>query len=1037
MTRIIAFLVERKLLINSVSFFLVAIGLYAAFAINREAFPNVNLDMIQIDTAYPGATPEEVERLIITPIEQELKALNGIDKMVSVAFPGSGRITLELDPYASNRERLASDTQLAVERANIPQDLPNDPIVTEIDGAVFPVLRIAVAAPRSDLELKRLGDSIRDDLLEVDGVAKVQIQGDRKAEIRVTVDPQKLRAQRISVGEIAAALDRWNVNAPGGDLDTPDGQRQVRIAGEFRGAADAGSLVLRANELGQGILLKDVATVTESLEEPTRIYEVSGEPGAAMLILKQSDADIITTVDHINEYLATVKQRYGDDVTVSTFQDFSQFARMRLGVLTSNAMVGLVLVLVTLLLFLRPSVAVSTAWGLPVIFLTGLYTIYLSGITLNLISMFGFIMVLGMLVDDAVVIGENITYYLERGLKPVEAAVKGTVELLGPVAATVFTTVVAFLPLMTMSGLIGKFIWAIPLVVSVLLFFSWLESFLVLPAHVVGLTHPERKPRERRWLTRLEESYGRALQRAVDHRWLTVLGSVLLFVGSIVLAVTQMSFQLFPPVGVDQYIVRVTSPPGTSIDNTRLALREVDRVIRAAIRPEHLEATVLGSGETAVDEGDPLTQRGSRYGQIRVVYTPAVARPGHDALDDMRRLAHDLPDRFPKLELAFTEIRPGPPVGRALEAELSGHDEAAVADAARRLIALLQKVDGVISVDSGLKPGDGELHVVLDRALAAYAGVDLATAANHVRAAVGGLVVSHTRRGTEEVDVTIRYPEHSNELAPLKELLIPNARGGLVPLARIARFEERPGFTAIRHKAGIRVIQVVADIDSSVITSIEINRLAAQRQGEWLGPAAAGVKVKYGGEAEKNEESFRDLGRSFLFALLAIFFILAIQFNNLGYPLIVMSAIPFGIVGIILTFFLHGLFKPMPLSFFSTMGMVALSGVVVNNAIVLLDFVQRAVHDGVPIHEAAVQAGRRRLRAVLLTSITTVVGLLPTGYGWGGFDPFVAPMALALGWGLAFATVITLFVLPALLVALDDTAAAMRRRWASVTGRGR
>ncbi len=1036
MTRIIAFLVERKLLINAVSFFLVALGLYAAFAINREAFPNVNLDIIQIDTAYPGATPEEVERLIITPIEQELRALNGIDKMISVAFPGSGRITLELDPYASNRERLASDTQLAVERANIPQDLPRDPIVTEIDGTVFPVLRIAVAAPRTDLELKRLGDAIRDDLLEVDGVAKVQIQGDRKAEIRVTVDPHKLRAQRISIGEIAAALERWNVNAPGGDLDTPAGQRQVRIAGEFRGAADAGSVMLRANELGQGVRLRDVATVTESLEEPTRIYEVSGEPGAAMLILKQSDADIITTVDHINAYLNTIKQRYGDDVTVSTFQDFSQFARMRLGVLTNNAMVGLVLVLVTLLLFLRPSVAVSTAWGLPIIFLTGLYTIYLAGITLNLISMFGFIMVLGMLVDDAIVIGENITYYLERGMTRVEAAVKGTVELIGPVTATVFTTMVAFLPLMNMSGLIGKFIWAIPLVVIVLLSFSWLESFLVLPTHVVGLTHPERQPRERRWLTRLETAYGRALKRAVDHRWLTVLVSALLFLGSIALAATQMSFQLFPPVGVDQYIVRVTAPPGTNIDNTRLALREVDRVLRAAIRPEHLEATVLGSGETAVDEGDPLTQRGSRYGQIRVVYTPAVARPGHDALNDMRRLAHELPARFPQLELAFTEIRPGPPVGRALEAELSGQDQAQVEAAARRLIALLQKVEGVISVDSGLKPGDGELHVILDRALAAYAGVDLATAANHVRAAVGGLVVSHTRRGTEEVDVTIRYPARSDELGPLRELLIPNARGGLVPLARIARFEERPGFTAIRHKAGIRVIQVVADIDSAVTTSVEINRLAAQRESEWLGPAAAGVRVKYGGEAEKNEESFRDLGRSFLFALLAIFFILAIQFNNLGYPLIVMSAIPFGIVGIILTFFVHGLFKPMPLSFFSTMGMVALSGVVVNNAIVLLDFVQRAVHDGVPIQEAAVQAGRRRLRAVLLTSITTVVGLLPTGYGWGGFDPFVAPMALALGWGLAFATVITLFVLPALLVALDDTAAAMRRTWTTATRRG-
>jgi len=1023
MTSFIRFLVERRLVVNAVSAFLVLLGLYAAFKINREAFPNVNLDIIQIDASYPGATPLEVERLVITPIEQELKILNGIDKMTSVAYPGSGRITLELDPYATNRKRLASDTQLAVDRAKLPQDLPRAPFVTEVDGSVFPILRIAVASPRNELDNKRLGDQIRDDLLEINGVAKVIIQGGRKAEIRVTVDPDKLRRERVSVGEISEALRRWNVNAPGGDLDTAQGQKQVRVAGEFSKPADAASIMLRANELGQGIRLGDIATVTESLEKPRIVYDVSGEPGVAMLILKQTNADIIDTVDRVNAYLATVNQRYGDDVTIQKFLDFSQFARLRLGVLTNNAMVGLLLVLATLMIFLRPSVAITTAWGLPIIFLSGLFTIWLAGITLNMISMFAFIMVLGMLVDDAIVIGENITWHMERGIPPRDAAVRGTVEVMAPVAATVLTTVVAFLPLATMSGLMGKFIWAIPVVVSLLLVYSWLESFLVLPVHIVDLTNPKAHPPERRWLVRLEERYSKALDLAVRHRWITVGISLLVLIGSLLLARLALSFQLFPPVGVDQFVVRVTAPAGTSLAHMREHMHAVDEAIRTRVKPEYLEATVIATGETSIDEGDPLTQRGGRFGQIRAVYIPAVKRPEHNALDDMRQFTHDLPKQFPKLELAFSEIRPGPPVGRALEAELSGANQEAVEAAARRLMALVQGLPGILSVDSGLKAGDPELHVVLDRALAAYAGVDLLTAANHVRAAVGGLVVSTTRRGTEEVDITIRYPQDGvNEVRQLRQLLIPNSRGGLVPLERVAKLEERPGYTAIRHKSGTRVVRVVADADSAVTSALEINRIVSEREQEWLGDSAGQVKLNYGGEAEKNEESFRGLMISFMFALVGIFFILAIQFNNLSYPLVVMSAIPFGIVGIIITFLIHDkLYQPMPLSFMSTMGMVALSGVVVNNAIVLVTFVQRLLAEGEKLHTAIVQSGRRRLRAILITSITTVVGLLPTGYGWGGLDPFVAPMALALGWGLAFATLITLFALPATLAAWHDT----------------
>ncbi|MDH5711717.1 MAG: efflux RND transporter permease subunit [Gammaproteobacteria bacterium] len=1023
MNGIIRFLVTRPLIVNLVSVFLLVLGIVISTTMVKiEAFPNVNLDVIQIDIVYPGASPKEIEQLVVTPIEQEIRALNGIDKMISMSFPGSARITMELDPDATNRDRLASEISIAIDKATLPSDLPNDPIVTEVDGSVFPVIRLAVSAPLDELALKRLGDNIKDELLAVDGVARVVIQGDRKPEYKIIVDPDRMLEQRISIAQISEAIKSWNINAPGGDIDTEAGQRAVRLIGEFRDIEDASQLVLRANDEGDVLRLGDVATVTESLVEPITLNDVAGEQALSILVLKKTQADIIDTVDLIKAYIKTVPERYGEAVQVESFQDYSRFARMRLGVLTNNGMVGIVLVFVSLLLFLRFSVAMTTTWGLPIIFMTGIFVLYSSGLTLNLISMMGFIMVLGMLVDDAIIIGENITHHMEKGLNPVEAAVKGSVELIGPVTTTIMTTIAAFMPMMFMSGMIGKFIIAIPVVVITLLFLSWLESFLILPSHVAHVTNPNKHPPERRWLQVIENIYAKILGIALRLRWLTVTGSFLMLIGVFVLAKTSMSFQLFPPVGVEEFIVRVTAPPGTSLVQMREHLREVDRDLRSVINPEYLDATISTAGDVSIDQGDPLTQRGSRYGQIRAIYMPVASRQHHDAMDDMRAAATLLKEKYPGLDISTTEVRPGPPVGRALEAEITSYDEHSGQVAAQNLIDYLGTIKGVTTIDSGLKRGDDELHIVLDRELATYAGIDLATAATQVRAAVGGLVVSNIRRGTEEIDVTIRLPESgTDQLEQLKKLLIPNKKEGLIPLHKVARFELHDGFTTIRHKEGVRIVNVVADIDSKVISSRELNKLVMDNEVKWLGDVASKINVKYGGEEEKNQESFISLIVAFSFAMIAIFFILAIQFNNMTYPIIVMLAIPFGAFGIIVSFYLHDLFwKPMPLSFFSSLGMVALTGVVVNSSLILLVFIQRARAEGMAMLDAIMMAGRRRLRAVLLTATTTVVGLLPTAYGWGGMDHFVSPMALALSWGLMFATVVTLITIPAALAVGHD-----------------
>lgn len=1056
MRAIIKFLVERDLLVNLVSVMLVIMGIFTVFQINREAFPNVNLDTIQIDSYYPGATPVELERLVITPIEQELKSLDGIDKMTSVSFPGSGRIILELDPGSGNRSRIISDVQLAVDRATLPDDLPNDPSVIEIDGGVFPILHLAISAPMSELELKRLGEKISDDLQNIYGVARIQVQGDRKAEIRIVVDPDKLAKHRLSIGEISRVLTGWNINAPGGDLDTKQGQKAIRIVGEFASAEDAGDIVIRANEAGGGLLLRDVATVTETLERPSRYYDVGGRSALYMLVLKKADADIISTVSDVREYLKSVPERYGKEVRADVFRDMSKIAKLRLSVLTNNGMWGVLFVFVTLIIFLRPSVSMSTTAGLPIVFLTGLVTIYFAGITLNMISMFAFIMVLGMLVDDAIIVGENITWHMEKGMPPREAAVVGAYELIGPVTTTVLTTVVAFLPLMFMSGIIGKFVFGIPVVVITLLIFSLLQSFLILPSHVAflatdkpwsrklhhlvsrvrvkaGMGELSDEWKERQWLVRLEDRYASVLSWSIKHRWMTLALSAVVFFTVLVFAILFMPFQLFPPAGIDQFNVRIVASAGTSLDEMREHMRKVDSEIRSRINKEYLETTLIGVGQIAKDGGDPLTQRGSRFGQIQVIYTPAALRPDHEVVDDVRRIGSEVKPLFPHLRLAFEELKHGPPTGRALEAQISSIDSKLAEKAGHRLISYLNDIKGVTSVESDLDQGDPEIHVVVDRKLATYAGVDLATAASHVRAAVGGLRVDTTRRGTEEIDVTIRYPEESRkDINALRNLLIPNQRGGLVPLYRIANFVEHPGFTAVRHIEGINIVSVAANIDVESITSAEINRRVSRDEQKWLSELADRVSINYGGENEKNQESVISLVRALGFALLGVFFLLAIQFNRLSYPLVVMSAIPFGIVGIILSFFIHELFgRSSPLSFMSLMGMVALSGVVVNSALVLLVFVQRARLSGMSLYDSVMDAGRRRLRAVILTAATTVVGLLPTAYGWGGMDPFVAGMALALSWGLVFATVITLIVLPAMVIASSDIRNYLSSRRAS------
>jgi len=1015
MRYLIAFFVKRGLLVNLLSGLLLLGGIYASLNIQREAFPSVNFDMVVVSAVYPGASPEELEQLVATPIERELKGVDGIKRINSTSYAGIMELLIEIDPNYQDRSRFVSDVQQSVNRAVLPDDLPNDPFIVEIKSEQTPVISFSIFGPIEPLELKHIADSVEEDLLEIAGVSKVTVQGDRKEEIRITLNPEEMQKHHVSTEDVIQLVEKWNVNAPGGQLKTSSGVKTIRVNGEFTSAIDASRLVLRANEQGQALYLSDVADVSQTLEKPRRHVGAMGDAAMNFTVIKQADADIITVVDKVRAYLPSIPRHYHEAIEVRAYQDFSINTRIRLNVLTSNGAIGLMLVLLTLFLFLRPSVAFTTAWGLPIIFFSGLLVLFLMGTTLNLLTMFGFIIVLGLMVDDAIIIGENATWHMEQGLSPVEAAIKGTVELLGPVTATVLTTIVAFLPMMFMDGIIGKFVYSIPVVVIILLAFSWVEAIFILPNHITDLANAKKHPKENTILLWVTDIYEKSLRIALRLRYITITLTFAGLIGAVVLAGV-VKFQLFPPGAEDQFYLRIATPVSSTLEETQQILLKMDEEVRKRIKPELLETTITVAGLNSADDREDIKQIGDRFGFLRVILT-SFAERDVSAYDIMADVEDGFEELYPDVKINFVMLKGGPPTGRALQVEITGQDQHRE-KSARNLIALLKTVDGVHSIESGLQESIPEVRIVLDRALSAYAKVDLASVATHIRAAFDGIRVSTLKRDKEEVDVTVRYPEVAQrDVNTLKQLLIPNRIGGLVPLEKIAHFEEAPGVTSVRHKDGLRVLNVSAEISTDGITSKELNALVKERENDWLSSTeVANVKYQLGGEQEKTEESVQGLLFSFGFALLGIFIILAIQFNRTSYPLLVMFAIPFGVIGIVIGLFLHG----QPLSFMSLMGFVALTGVVVNSSLVLAVLIQRELAAGVPWFEAIIYGGRRRLRAVLLTAITTVVGLLPTAYGWGGLDPFVAPMALALSWGLIFSTVITLFAIPAALaIALD------------------
>ncbi len=1021
------FSVKNSLLVNIVSVFILIAGFMAMKRIPLDAFPQVDFDIVIVSTSYPGASPEDVEKLVTIAIEKEIKGISGIKEMTSTSEEGMSSIGITIDPAYSDKDEVVQDIKDAVDRVrDLPEGVSEDPVVRELKSKERPVLEVSVLGDQPEQVIRQYAETLEDLILDIKGVASVKKYGWRDPEFWVEVDPQRMKDAHVSLDEIISALRRRNVTLPAGRLTTETMEYGVRISDEFVTPKEIEEVVIRANDAGNWLKVKDVAAVRDTFEDQITIAKVNGKPALAMVVVKSETGNIIDIVKKVHVVIEQFKKGLPDGMDVVTTNDFSYYVQRRLGVLQNNGLIGFLMVLLLLFLFLDKTSAFVTAMGVPVAIFMTFIAMYMMGITINLVSMLGLIIVLGMLVDDGIIVSENVYRYIEGGMRPKEAAVKGTQEVIAPVTGTILTTIAAFAPLLFMKDIIGKFIKEVPMVVMIALTASLLEAFIILPAHLSDFISWHKKHREVRkkaqhgekpWFKKIQTIYLNSLHAFLNYRVLSVILMFLVFCFSIYIFKTKLRFEFFPNEGIEQFLIRVEAPQGTPLEKTNEFIKPLEELV-AQLPSNELDAfrTYLGVMET--EQGfDPNARSGSHLGQISVFLTAFQTRER-----TTQEIAEDIRAKFegsPGFEKIYIyKPKAGPPVGRAIAVGIKGENFDTLNEIAARYVKRLKTIEGVTDLETSYDFGKKQMKVYVDREKASRFYLDVETVAESVRNAFKGGIATSIKplKAEEEIDVVVRFKEDERgKKEAFEKILVPNRFGNLIPLESVAKVEEEDGFFKIDHLDGKRVVYVLADVDETKTNSLEVNT-ALREEFENVSKDYLGYIVKYTGEFEEQLESRQNLMSSFLISMCVIFIILTAMFRSLIQPFIVMVAIPFGIIGVILAFWIHG--KAM--GFFGMMGIVGLTGIVVNDSIVLVDFINRSRLEGKSRRESIVHAGLIRLRPVLMTSLTTIGGLISVAYGIGGGDPFLKPMALAIVWGLVFSTALTLVGIPCIYAIFDD-----------------
>ena len=1023
-------------------------GLLTVTRIREEVFPEFSVEMISITVPYPGAAPEEVEEAICSRIEERIQSLAGIKRITSTASEAVGSITVEVLEGTDVREMLDDIKSRVDAIETFPEDAEK-PIIQELEIR-RQVVNVAISGDADEKTLKYLGEQVRDEIASLSAITQVELANARPYEISIEISEEALRRHDLSFDDVARAVRLWSLDLPGGSIKTEGGEILLRTKGQAYLGEEFANLVLLSRPDGTRLLLGDVANVVDGFAETDQSARFGGKPAVLVQVFrvgKQSALDIAKTV---REYVETAQHRMPEGIQLTTWQDDSRILKSRLALLLRNGSQGLLLVVAILTLFLRPSLAFWVSLGIPISFLGTLFLMPTLDVSINLISLFAFIVVLGIVVDDAIVVGENIYSHFERGKPPLQAAIDGATEMLTPVVFAILTTVAAFGPLLVLPGATGKFMRVIPLIVIATLAFSLIESLLILPTH---LSHRKRRQEQKavnladrfqnaisgslRWF--IDQAYKPLLARALEWRYLSLATGVvtlILVVGLILGGWTQ--FVYFPNVEADNVIAFLTMPQGTPAEIT---LQTVQRLEQSAQRlRKQLDSELGGEGSVfkyvmaSVGEqpfraaqnriGVNVGQfSDSHLGEVNIELAPAEDRAAlikkatgepitsTEIANRWRDLTGIVPDA---VELTFTASLFS--AGEPINVQLAGPHLDHLQKAAEELKRHLAQYPGVYDISDSFRVGKQEIKLGI-RPEAETLGLTLSDLARQVRQAFYGEEAQRIQRGREEVKVMVRYPvEWRRSLGDLEEMRIRSPDGQEVPFSTVATSQLGRGFASIRRVDRNRAINVTAEVDD---TKANANEVLADLESSFLLQLVRkypGLGFSLEGQQREQRDMLSSLARGFALALLLIYTLLAVPLKSYAQPLIVMSAIPFGLIGAVLGHLIMGL----DLTILSMFGIVALAGVVVNDSLILVDYINRSRRAGKSLGDSVQQAGVARFRPVLLTSLTTFGGLTPLLLEKSLQAQFLIPMAVSLAFGVMFSTGVTLLLVPSGYLIMED-----------------
>ena len=1034
MNTILTAFVRNHVFANIILVLIFLVGVLATKSMVRETFPQFSADWIVVTVAYPGADPEEVEEGISRKIEEALEDVEGIKEYGTDSRENVGVASI----LVKEGYEVAKVLDKVRNRIDAISTLPVDAERPVIEEMVIkdPVIMLGLTSNMPEKRMKEWAERIKDEIQQLADVSQVDVYGTRPYEIGIELSEAKLREYNLSFNDVVDAVRRSSVTLSGGNLLTTGEEIRVRTVGRKYTGAELASVVVLARPTGEVVTLDRLGHIVDGFTQDPIIARVNGKAAVFLSIMKTTEEDALKIAAAVNRFVSSKRSSLPDGSDIATIYDWSEMLNARINLLVRNGLIGLGIVFILLWMFLDLRLSFWAGMGMPISVSGALGVLWAVGGTINMISLFGLIMVLGIIVDDAIVVGEAIYVHRSRGEPPVQAAVAGVREVGLPVIAAVLTTIVAFIPLMFVGGIMGKFIAILPVVVIACLAVSLLECLSILPAHLGNLKNlvPDLDAHSRnpfkqfangmhrltgnlmQWV--IDRPYTALLKWVIHYRYFTVSFAILILIAMMgMVAGGILKFQLFP--SFDGFVMTavVEFPDGTPVDVTRKAVTHLEESIeRVAARYDSRDGDSIIQYRLALigQAIGILGQEGAHIGSVQVVLVDAEDRDArsHELLLDWEKETGTIPGTE---AISFSEMEAGPP-GAAIEIWLQGERIDRVLAASSVLQDALKGYGGVYQVQSDYRLGRSEIRLQLKPEARAL-GLTVNDLATQVYAGYFGAEAARIQRGPDDIRVRVRYAEAERQhVADLDKIRIRTPDKREIPLLSVATLSYGSGFTSINRKNGMRNVAVTAEVDPAAANAREIVQSLESGILNDIPSQFPGVFVSVQGEKKRTMESFTSLRFGFPLALLGIYIIVATIFRSYVQPLVILLTVPFGMIGALLGHLLMGI----ELSIMSMFGMIALTGVVVNDAIVLIESVNRHLSEGLPCFDAIGRGGRRRFRPVLLTSLSTVGGLTPLIIEKDFQAQFLIPMALSIASGVAFGTLVTLVFIPAVLAILND-----------------